>query len=110
VTLPCKKFIVAKSKEVKTGSNLAESYKEGYGSKRAVLPVVMVVVVVMMIIIDDDDDDDDDVSTTVTSLQRIIRPYSVKYQDDYSLYRPGFNLGTSRNLSILLHFSLLSLF
>jgi hypothetical protein len=33
---PCcvkKKIIVVKSKEVKTGSNLAESSKEGYGSK-----------------------------------------------------------------------------
>jgi hypothetical protein len=28
-TLLCKKNIVAKSKEVKTGYNLAESYKEG---------------------------------------------------------------------------------
>jgi hypothetical protein len=34
--------IVAKSKEVKTGSNLAESYKEGCGSKRAVLPMMMI--------------------------------------------------------------------
>jgi hypothetical protein len=30
-----------KSKEVKTGSNLAESSKEGYGSKRDVLPMMM---------------------------------------------------------------------
>jgi hypothetical protein len=28
-----KQIIVAKSKEVKTGCNLAESSKEGYGSK-----------------------------------------------------------------------------
>jgi hypothetical protein len=40
-TLPCKQIIVAKSKEVKTGCNLAESSKEGYGSKRAVLPMMM---------------------------------------------------------------------
>jgi hypothetical protein len=33
--LLCKKIIVAKSKEVKTGCNLAEYSKEGYGSKRA---------------------------------------------------------------------------
>jgi hypothetical protein len=26
---------------VKTGCNLAESFKEGYGSKRAVLPMMM---------------------------------------------------------------------
>jgi hypothetical protein len=32
----CKKITAAKSKEVKTGCNLAESSKEGYGSKRAV--------------------------------------------------------------------------
>jgi hypothetical protein len=41
-TLLCeKKIIVAKSKEVKTGSNLSESSKEGYGSKTAVLPEVV---------------------------------------------------------------------
>jgi hypothetical protein len=34
-TLLCKKSIVAKSKELKTGCNLAESSKDGYGSKRA---------------------------------------------------------------------------
>jgi hypothetical protein len=37
-----KKFTDAKSKEVKTGCNLAESCKEGCGSKRAVLPVMIV--------------------------------------------------------------------
>jgi hypothetical protein len=36
-----KKIIVAKIKEVKPGSNLAISSKEGYGSKRAVLPMMM---------------------------------------------------------------------
>jgi hypothetical protein len=40
MTLLCKK-IVAKYREVKTGSNLTESSKEGYGSKRAVLPMTM---------------------------------------------------------------------
>jgi hypothetical protein len=40
-TLLCKKNIVAKYKKVKTGCNLAESSKEGYGSKRVVLPVMM---------------------------------------------------------------------
>jgi hypothetical protein len=40
-TLLCYKIVVAKSKEVKTGCNLSESNKEGYGSKKAVLPVVM---------------------------------------------------------------------
>jgi hypothetical protein len=38
----CKKNIVAKSKEVKTGSNLAESSKEGYGPERAVLPMIKI--------------------------------------------------------------------
>jgi hypothetical protein len=42
---PCsakkKKKKVAKSKEAKTGSNLVESSKEDYGSKRAVLPMIM---------------------------------------------------------------------
>jgi hypothetical protein len=42
-TLLCKKkIIVAKSKEVKPGCNLAEFSKEGYGSKRAVLPTTMI--------------------------------------------------------------------
>jgi hypothetical protein len=35
-TLLCKKTTVAKSKEVESGCNLAESSKEGYGSKMAV--------------------------------------------------------------------------
>jgi hypothetical protein len=47
-TLLCKNIIVAKSKEVKTGwSNsryLAEFSKEGYGSKRAVLPMKMTII------------------------------------------------------------------
>jgi hypothetical protein len=34
---------VAKSKEVQTGCNLAESSKEGYDSKIAVLPMMMIV-------------------------------------------------------------------
>jgi hypothetical protein len=36
-----KRIVVLKSKEVKTGSNQAESSKKGYGSKTAVLPVVV---------------------------------------------------------------------
>jgi hypothetical protein len=43
MTLLCKKITVAKSKEVKTRSNLTESSKEGYSSKRAVLPMMMIV-------------------------------------------------------------------
>jgi hypothetical protein len=39
--LLCIKIIVAKCKELKTGCNLNESSKEGYGSKRAVLPMIM---------------------------------------------------------------------
>jgi hypothetical protein len=41
MTLLCKKKI-AKSKEERMGSNLAESFKECYGSRRAVLPVMVV--------------------------------------------------------------------
>jgi hypothetical protein len=41
MTLLCKKITVVKSKEVKTRHNLAESSKVGYGSKRAVLPMMM---------------------------------------------------------------------
>jgi hypothetical protein len=40
-TLLREKIIVAISKEVKTGLNMAESCKEGYGSKRAVLPMML---------------------------------------------------------------------
>jgi hypothetical protein len=40
-TQVCKNITAAKSEEVKTGSNLAESSEEGYGSKRALLPMVM---------------------------------------------------------------------
>jgi hypothetical protein len=39
---------VTKSKEVRAGLNLIESSKEGYGSKNAVLPMMMI----MMILID----------------------------------------------------------
>jgi hypothetical protein len=34
MTLLCKNLLVTKSKEVKTGCKLAESSKEGYGSKK----------------------------------------------------------------------------
>jgi hypothetical protein len=43
MTLLCKKINVAKSREVKTGRNLAGSSKEGCGSKRAVLPMMMTI-------------------------------------------------------------------
>jgi hypothetical protein len=44
-TLLCKrKITVAKTKEVKTESNLAESSKEGYGSKGAVLPMMTMMI------------------------------------------------------------------
>jgi hypothetical protein len=42
-----KKNIVAKSKELETGSNHVQSSKEGCGSKRAVLPSMMMMVVVV---------------------------------------------------------------
>jgi hypothetical protein len=45
MTLLCKKITVAKSKEVKTRCNLAESSKEGYGSKRAVLLLLLMMIV-----------------------------------------------------------------
>jgi hypothetical protein len=32
------KFVIVETKEAKTGSNLAESSKQSYGSKRALLP------------------------------------------------------------------------
>jgi hypothetical protein len=44
-TLLCKKTIV-KHKEVKRGSNLAESSKQGYNKKRDVLLMMMMVEVV----------------------------------------------------------------
>jgi hypothetical protein len=36
---------------VKTGSNMAESSKEGYGYKRAVMPVMMMMVVVVRVMV-----------------------------------------------------------
>jgi hypothetical protein len=44
-----KKIIVAKSKE-KTGWNLAESFKEDYGSNRSLLPMMMMMMMMMMIL------------------------------------------------------------
>jgi hypothetical protein len=46
--LLCKKIIVAISKEVKTGCSLVESSNEGYGSKRAVLLMMMMTKVHLM--------------------------------------------------------------
>jgi cytochrome b len=46
-TLICNKITVTKSKEVKIGCNLAESSKEGHGSKGAVL--LMMMMMTMMI-------------------------------------------------------------
>jgi hypothetical protein len=43
-----KKIIVAKSKEVKTGCNLAGSSKEACSMRRAVLPTEMMVMMMMM--------------------------------------------------------------
>jgi hypothetical protein len=42
--LLCKNITFAKSKEVETGCKLTESSKESYGSKRAVLAVMMMMV------------------------------------------------------------------
>jgi hypothetical protein len=39
--LALQKILIAKSKEVKTGCNLAETSKEGCGSKLADLPMTM---------------------------------------------------------------------
>jgi hypothetical protein len=50
-TLLCKNIIIMKSKEVKTGSNLAEPCKEGCGSRRAALPTVMMMVMMIMMIL-----------------------------------------------------------
>jgi hypothetical protein len=47
---PCSvKIKLTKSKEVKTGCNLAESSKEDYGSKRAVLPMMRMMTVIMIV-------------------------------------------------------------
>jgi hypothetical protein len=43
MTSLCEKIIVAKSKEAKTASYLAESSKEGYESKRAVFPMMIMI-------------------------------------------------------------------
>jgi hypothetical protein len=52
-TLFYKKIIVAKNLKLdglnpRNGKNLAESSKEGYGSKRAVLPMMMMMMMMMM--------------------------------------------------------------
>jgi hypothetical protein len=51
MTFLCKKNIVAKSKEVKIGCSLAESSKEGYGSKRAVFPMMIMTTMTTMMIL-----------------------------------------------------------
>jgi hypothetical protein len=45
ITLLCKKTVIAKTKEVKPGSNVVEFSKEGYGSKWAVLPMMMTMMI-----------------------------------------------------------------
>jgi hypothetical protein len=60
-TLLCKRSIVAKSKEVKTGSSLAEFSKEGWGSKKRYFA--------------SDDDVDDDMVCNWTTCRTIIRIY-----------------------------------
>jgi hypothetical protein len=46
--LLCERIIVAKSKEGKSGYNLSEFPNEGYGKKRAVLPMMMMIMVMMI--------------------------------------------------------------
>jgi hypothetical protein len=47
-TLLCKQ-IVTKSKDVKTECNLAESSsKEDYGSKMAVLPMIIIIIIIII--------------------------------------------------------------
>jgi hypothetical protein len=41
MTLLCKKEIIVVKSKAKARSNLAGSCKEGYGSKRAVLPMII---------------------------------------------------------------------
>jgi hypothetical protein len=45
-TLLGKKIIIKKYKEVNTGRNLAESSKEGYGTHRAVLPMMLTMMMI----------------------------------------------------------------
>jgi hypothetical protein len=47
LTTSCKNTIVTKSKDMKIGCNLAESSKESYGSKRAVLLMMMIMMIIM---------------------------------------------------------------
>jgi hypothetical protein len=46
----CRKIIIAKSEVVKTGCIVVESSKEGYGLKRAVLPLMMMMMAVVVMI------------------------------------------------------------
>jgi hypothetical protein len=46
-TLLCKQITIIKFKEVKTGCNLTEYSKEGYGSEKGFLPVMMMMMIMM---------------------------------------------------------------
>jgi hypothetical protein len=46
--MSCGKNIVIKSEEVKTESNLAGSFKEGYVSKSALLPMMIKMMMMML--------------------------------------------------------------
>jgi hypothetical protein len=46
-TLPYGKKKFTKSEGVRTGCNLAESFKEAYGSKRASLPSMMMMMLIL---------------------------------------------------------------
>jgi hypothetical protein len=46
--LLCKKFIAKKFKKGETGCNLAKPFKEGYGCKRAGLPMMMMMMMMTM--------------------------------------------------------------
>jgi hypothetical protein len=46
----CEKFIVTKSEEASTQSNLVKFSREGYGSKRAALPVIIIIIIIIIII------------------------------------------------------------
>jgi hypothetical protein len=49
-TLLCKKIIVAKSKEVKTGSNMAELPVEVYSSKMGSFIIIIIIIVIIILL------------------------------------------------------------
>jgi hypothetical protein len=94
-----KKNIVAKSKEAKTGSNLADSSKESYDLKRAALP--------MMMMTETRGEMDVDGNATLSQIRVLVGSYQLhthrqKKRRRYRPYLQHISFSTSSQLSSLL--------